>query len=50
PTGPSNGSNRVLRGGSWDHVSDFCRASYRSVFFAPDARDSRAGFRVVRNP
>ena len=50
PMGPASGSGRVLRGGSWDQESDFCRASYRSFFRAPDARDSRAGFRVVRTP
>jgi formylglycine-generating enzyme required for sulfatase activity len=32
PTGPSTGSNRVLRGGCWDGSDWSCRVSYRSSF------------------
>jgi formylglycine-generating enzyme required for sulfatase activity len=30
PTGPSSGSNRVIRGGSWGNSEEFCRVSDRS--------------------
>jgi formylglycine-generating enzyme required for sulfatase activity len=36
PTGPSSGSTRVLRGGSWDFDARVCRSSFRdygSPFF-----------------
>ena len=29
PTGPSSGSNRVLRGGSWFNIASLCRVAYR---------------------
>jgi formylglycine-generating enzyme required for sulfatase activity len=49
PSGPSSGSNRVCRGGSW-YVGDWgCRASYR-CYLAPADRHFGLGFRVARNP
>ena len=33
PTGPSLGSNRVFRGGSWGYFAWYCRASYRNYDF-----------------
>lgn len=48
--GPSTGSSRVARGGSWDH--DYHPANLRGAnrnFFAPDARDSALGFRCAGN-
>ena len=30
PTGPESGSNRVMRGGCWNHGSGFCRVSGRN--------------------
>ena len=29
PTGPSSGSDRVTRGGSWNHIAESCRVSFR---------------------
>ena len=49
PTGPSSGSFRVLRGGSWYHSARDCRVSYRD-YFNPSRRGSVSGFRVVLVP
>jgi len=49
PTGPSSGTARVIRGGSWQ---DECRAvtcAYRSVSYPPTAAWNTLGFRCVRN-
>ena len=46
PQGPSNGSFRALRGGSWDHIGNFCRAAARARG-APDGVNDCIGFRVV---
>ncbi len=49
PQGPSNGSNRVLRGGSWSSDARGCRVS-RRYGSAPGNRGSDFGFRVVLSP
>ena len=50
PTGPATGSNRLLRGGSWDDGSSSgCRGSRRSDI-SPDYANGFIGFRVARNP
>ena len=46
PTGPSSGSYRVARGGSWYDGARFCRVSNRN-FNDPDGSDSYYGFRLV---
>jgi formylglycine-generating enzyme required for sulfatase activity len=46
PEGPGTGSNRVLRGGSWDYTPQRCRSALR-YWFAPDFRSTLFGFRVV---
>lgn len=46
PTGPSSGSYRVLRGGSWNSYAGYCRVSSRSYDYPSSRYDSR-GFRVV---
>jgi formylglycine-generating enzyme required for sulfatase activity len=46
PKGPTSGSSRVNRGGSWFNFSQLCRVSLRSSR-APGNRDSFLGFRVV---
>ena len=45
PIGSSNGSSRVLRGGSWNHAPADCLAAYRN-YYAPAARRKYCGFRV----
>lgn len=47
PQGPSNGSNRVLRGGSWTNYSDVCHLSFRDSG-DPDLSLEYDGFRFCR--
>ena len=49
PSGPSEGSFRVIRGGSWRLVAARCRSAYRRLF-APSDRDYSLGFRVALSP
>jgi formylglycine-generating enzyme required for sulfatase activity/serine/threonine protein kinase len=46
PTGPTSGSTRVVRGGSWQCVANNCRSAYRRPF-GHSLRDINVGFRVV---
>ena len=47
PTGPSSGSYRVRRGGSWDDRARICRVSRRDLYF-PDFRDDGYGLRLAQ--
>ena len=47
PTGPSGGSNRVFRGGSWGSHARGCRSAFRDGI-DPGYRISRLGLRLVR--
>jgi formylglycine-generating enzyme required for sulfatase activity len=47
PTGPTSGSFRVLRGGSWLSNSRYARSAYRLRYDA-DYRNVNSGFRLVR--
>jgi formylglycine-generating enzyme required for sulfatase activity len=49
PPGPSNGTHRVLRGGSWRDVTNYLRSSFRNYASPGYAFDSY-GFRVARTP
>lgn len=49
PIGPSSGSNRVFRGGSWFNSASYCRVAYR-VSDSPGNRICYLGFRVVLLP
>ena len=49
PQGPSSGSYRVLRGGSWSATARGCRVSRRYILY-PDYRDYNYGFRLVLVP
>ena len=49
-TAPSNGSGRVLRGGSWnDRREVYFRCAYRDYYGGPTYRDSYYGFRLFRS-
>ncbi|NMW19696.1 MAG: SUMF1/EgtB/PvdO family nonheme iron enzyme [Chlorobiaceae bacterium] len=43
------GSNRVLRGGSWNNNAENCRSAYRNNN-TPDNRNNNIGFRLVFVP
>ena len=49
PTGPTSGSIRVLRGGSWSYFAGLSRVSYR-LYGQPGSRFSGRGFRLVLVP
>ena len=49
PPGPISGSYRVLRGGSWNYDSNYCRASARFVY-GPGDVNYYFGFRAARTP
>ncbi|MDE3223961.1 MAG: SUMF1/EgtB/PvdO family nonheme iron enzyme, partial [Nitrospirota bacterium] len=46
PTGPSNGTKKVMRGGSWINDALYLRSSYR-YRYAPINRDANFGFRCA---
>jgi formylglycine-generating enzyme required for sulfatase activity len=48
PTGAAVGSLRVIRGGSWLIISDYCRSAYR-YGHSPVFRYHSLGFRVLRS-
>jgi len=47
PTGPSSGSYRVLRGGSWYYYPQSCRVAFRD-YVSPGDRYDDLGFRLAR--
>lgn len=47
PPGPSLGSERVLRGASWNYDEDFCRLSQREHYY-PDQSSHIIGLRLVK--
>jgi len=49
PTGPTSGSSRLLRGGSWVNNGYYCRSAAR-YYYNPDNRNSCYGFRISRTP
>jgi formylglycine-generating enzyme required for sulfatase activity len=46
PTGPSSGSGRVSRGGSWGIYARYCRSSNRG-YYAPSYRGGYLGLRLA---
>lgn len=49
PRGPTSGSSRVLRGGSWGYDAWYCRAANRS-HVTPGFRSHFIGFRLALSP
>jgi formylglycine-generating enzyme required for sulfatase activity len=49
PTGPATGTDRVLRGGSWDYSTSDVRSSNR-FNNTPGSMGTDYGFRVARAP
>ncbi|MEA1873152.1 MAG: SUMF1/EgtB/PvdO family nonheme iron enzyme [Bacteroidota bacterium] len=49
PEGPSSGSYRVLRGGSWSNRAWHCRSALR-LGITPGDRSNNYGFRLVLSP
>jgi formylglycine-generating enzyme required for sulfatase activity len=49
PQGPFGGSNRVLRGGSWNSSSSYASRAYRGNFL-PSYQVNNFGFRCARTP
>lgn len=47
PTGPSSGTHRVRRGGSWPYGTNYARAADRHPL-APTERGNRLGFRLSK--
>ena len=48
PYGPNSGTERILRGGSWQDVPIECRSACRNTRVTPFTRDWTIGFRVAR--
>jgi formylglycine-generating enzyme required for sulfatase activity len=46
PAGPTNGKERVTRGGAWSNSGKACRSAVRTKL-APDLSHYGLGFRVV---
>ena len=42
------GSDRVIRGGSWSNVAQYCRSAMRNGY-RPDGRNDCVGFRLSRS-
>lgn len=49
PTGATSGSDRVLRGGSWNFSATSCRSAYRT-YYDPTHRLNSVGFRLCLSP
>jgi formylglycine-generating enzyme required for sulfatase activity len=49
PRGPSSGSSRVIRGGSWDSHADYCRVAFRSSNSLSSVSVGSTGFRPARS-
>jgi formylglycine-generating enzyme required for sulfatase activity len=50
PPGPTSGTSRVIRGGSWVHAWSYLRVAYRFNNIPPDSHNSYIGFRCAVSP
>ncbi len=50
PQGPSQGINRIIRGGGWNTAPGRVTVTFRVTYDPPQYRSDHVGFRVVRNP
>ena len=48
PRGPSSGTRRIVRGGTWNSLGPVTRSADRTFLFLPTVRDKCWGFRVAR--
>ena len=48
PHGPASGSQRIMRGGSWNSAARSCRVSYR-IYYAPTATGNQYGLRQAED-
>ncbi len=48
PKGPTQGTQRVLRGGAWNYVADDLRCAQRDTY-GPSVRDIVVGFRCAQD-
>jgi formylglycine-generating enzyme required for sulfatase activity len=49
PTGPTSGSARIFRGGSWLDITTYCQSAFRYQN-TPVSNYNRLGFRLTRTP
>ena len=49
PQGPASGTNRLVRGGTWDYISSNTRCAFRNSYL-PTSRHNSRGFRCARTP
>ena len=49
PSGPNEGTTRIVRGGGWDGFAPLCRSAWRQDG-DPTGRSDSAGFRVAMSP
>ena len=49
PVGPTTGTYRIIRGGSWGDDEPYCRSAYRSAYY-PSGNSYYFGFRVLCLP
>jgi formylglycine-generating enzyme required for sulfatase activity len=48
PQGPTSGTYKIIRGGSWGSTADLCRVAAR-LYMMPDQTDADFGFRIARD-